>query len=198
MLRLLYVDDHPLFCEGLARLLAAEIPALSVETASTREGALHRLAELDGGLDLCLSDQHLSDGEGAEIVEIVRTRFPLVAAGVLTGEVTQGLLQRLRAVGAVACLSKERPVASIVAAIQTLLSGEPVFDSPKGPVESTITDRRREIVRLAAKGFLDKQIGAQMKISESAVRNHWQFIFERLGATNRTEALSIALRRGLI
>jgi DNA-binding NarL/FixJ family response regulator len=196
--KLLYVDDHPLFCEGLSRALAAEIPGLRIEIASSVVEALKRLESEPDGFDLCLSDRRLGDGEGAQFAAMVRERFPSVAAGVLTGDVTPGLCRRLRAAGAVACLSKERSVVSLGAAVRRLLDGGKVFEEAQGSDFATITARRREIIELAAAGLLDKQIGAQLEISESTVRNHWRHIFERLGASNRTQAVSKALRRGLI
>jgi DNA-binding NarL/FixJ family response regulator len=194
---MMFIDDHPLFSEGLRRALEAEMPDLRVETASRVAQAIAML-EGDRAFDLCLTDQRLGDGEGAELVDIVRRRFPLVAVGILTGEVTPVLVRRVRAAGAVACLSKERTIASLADAVRSLFDGGQVFDDwPPGPHDA-ITDRRREILRFAADGLLDKEIAPKLSITESTVRNHWQHIFERLGASNRTEAVSKAIRLGVI
>ena len=67
-----------------------------------------------------------------------------------------------------------------------------------GVLLSTLSIRRRKILLLAGKGYADKQIGDQLEISESTVRNHWQHIFVRLEAGNRTEAVVKAMRLGLI
>ena len=194
---LLFVDDHPLFNEGLRRAFALEMPELRVETASSLAEGVARL-EAGADFDLCLSDRRLGDGEGVELVAIVRQRFPLVAIGILTGEVTPALARRVRAAGAIACLSKERTIDSLAAAVRTLFEGGQVFDDLPGSVYDTITDRRREIIRFAAQGLLDKQIAVKLEITESTIRNHWLHIFDRLGASNRTEAVSKAIRLGII
>jgi DNA-binding NarL/FixJ family response regulator len=194
---LLFVDDHPLVNEGLRRAFAVEMPELRVETASSLAEGVARL-EADPDIDLCLSDQRLGDGEGVDLVEIVRQRFPLVAIGILTGEVTPALVRRARAAGAIACLSKERTIDSLAAAVRSLFEGGEVFDDLPGSVYDTITERRRDIIRFAAQGLLDKQIAVRLEITESTIRNHWLHIFDRLGAANRTEAVSKAIRLGII
>jgi DNA-binding NarL/FixJ family response regulator len=193
---LLYVDDHPLFREGFRRALSAEWPELRILTAPTLASALDTL-ERESEVDLCLTDQRLGDGEGVGLVEIARERYPLLAVGILTGEVTSALSRRARAAGAIACLSKEREIGSLALAVRGLFEGEPAFDDTPVAAE-IITDRRRDILRMAAEGLLDKQIGAELEITESTVRNHWQHIFERLAASNRTEAVSKAIRLGII
>jgi DNA-binding NarL/FixJ family response regulator len=196
MRTLLYVDDHPLFLEGLRLALSIEWPDLRILTAASLAGALEIL-DRDTGVDLCLTDQRLGDGEGLRLIEIARERYPLLAIGILTGEVTGALARRARAAGAIACLTKERAIGSLAQAVRGLFEGEPAFDDAPATAE-IITDRRRDILRMASDGMLDKQIGAQLEITESTVRNHWQHIFERLGASNRTEAVSKAIRLGII
>jgi DNA-binding NarL/FixJ family response regulator len=194
---LLFVDDHPLISEGARRTLEAALPELRVTTASSKAKAL-AILEQESGFDLCLSDQKLGDGEGVDLVEIVRARFPTIAVGVLTGEVTRALVRRLRAAGAIACLSKTREIGSLCRAIRLLYEGEEIFDEPRDGEVAIVSERRREILGLAGSGLLDKEIGRELGIAESTVRNHWQHIFERLGASNRTEAVTKAIRRGII
>jgi DNA-binding NarL/FixJ family response regulator len=194
---MMFIDDHPLFSDGLRRALEAEMPDLRVETASRMAQGI-AILESDPAFELCLTDQRLGDGEGAELVDIVRRRFPLVAVGVLTGEVTPALVRRMRAAGAVACLSKERTIASLADAVRSLFEGGQVFDDLPARPHDAITDRRREILRFASDGLLDKEIAPKLSITESTVRNHWQHIFERLCASNRTEAVSKAIRLGII
>jgi DNA-binding NarL/FixJ family response regulator len=199
MRSLLFVEDHPIYRDGLARLLTAILPDLTVTTV---EGSAAARAHLAGSADpdLCLSDQRLADGEGLELLARLRAERPLMAVGLLCADPSPQLVARARAAGAVACLSKDRDADALAAALETLFNGGTVFDDgprehPAGPA---FTLRRREILSLAAEGLLDKQIGERLSITESTVRNHWQHLFLRLDVTNRTEAVSRAIRLGLI
>lgn len=199
MRSLLFVDDHPIYRDGLARLLASVMPDLRVTAV---EGVAAALAHLDRGAepDLCLTDYRLADGDGLALIGMLRARLPSLAVGLLCADPTGTVVARAREAGAVACLSKDRDADALATAIETLFDGGAVFDDgprlhPAGPAFSI---RRREILSLAAEGMLDKQIGDRLGISESTVRNHWQHMFARLDVSNRTEAVSRAIRLGLI
>ena len=194
MSKLLYVDAHPPYREGFARILGAELAAHRVETAPSRAAALEKLAAPER-FALLLVDQPIADE--ARFVSTVRERFPETAVGVPASDPTPPLCRRLRAAGAIAGLSKQRSIPSLAEAVRALLAGGEAFDA--GPdLQAAMGERRREIVHLAAHGLADKPIGARLSISESTVRNHWRHVFQRLGAANRTAAVSKALRSGLI
>lgn len=199
MRSLLFVDDHPIYRDGLVRVLHLALPDLTITPV---EGTAAALAHIDRGAepDLCLTDYRLADGDGLALLVALRQRLPSMAVGILCADPAAWLVQRARAAGAVACLSKDRDAAALAAAIETLFDGGVVFDDgprlhPAGPPFSL---RRREILSMAAEGLLDKQIGDRLGITESTVRNHWQHMFTRLDVSNRTEAVSRAIRLGLI
>jgi DNA-binding NarL/FixJ family response regulator len=195
MKTVLFVDDHPLFREGLRAALEALDPGLRVVTATDAASALAALAA-DPSIDLCLTDYRLPQSDGLELAREVRARHPSVAVALLSGDTS--LAARARAAGAVACLNKTRDVSSLAAAIESVFNGGEVFDDEPGSGGVLLSERRREIVRCAAAGLLDKQIGAKLDISESTVRNHWLHIFAQLGVGNRTEAVAKSMRLGLI
>jgi DNA-binding NarL/FixJ family response regulator len=196
MRTLLFVDDHPIYRDGLRRTLIAALPDLDVSVA---EGVGSALEHLGRGLeiDLCLTDYRLADGDGLGLIETIRARWPLMAVGLLCADPTPALVARARSLGAIACLSKDRDADALAQALDILFNGGTVFDETAA-TPATFSLRRREILALAADGLLDKQIGDRLGISESTVRNHWQNLFAKLGAANRTEAVSRAIRRGLI
>lgn len=194
---LLFVDDHPLYRDGLVHALGAAMGDLRIVTAADLAGAAAVL-DRDPDLDLCLSDQRLPDGFGSDFVGFVRRRHPGVAAGVLSADVTPDLGRAVRAHGGVACLSKDRDVGAIAAALRAIFAGGEAFEAGATAPPRVLTERRRHIVRLAAEGWGDKQICSHLSITESGVRGHWHHIFGRLGATNRTEAVTKALRLRLI
>jgi DNA-binding NarL/FixJ family response regulator len=198
MRSLLFVDDHPIYRDGLARTLATAMPDLSVTAVEGVRAALDWLAAHEA--DLCLTDFRLADGDGMALVLQVRAQWPLTAVGLLCAEVTDLLVERAQAAGAVACLSKDRDAEALTAALEALYAGGVVFDSAmrSHPAAPPFSLRRREILSMAAEGLLDKQIGDRLGISESTVRNHWQHMFLRLDVSNRTEAVSRAIRLGLI
>ena len=193
---LLFIDDHPIYREGLRATIEAALPAIRVEIAGDRDEALNVLA-MRPLLDLCLTDERLPGASGIEIVALVRARYPATAIGILCSEPTPSLAARVRELGGVACLTKARDHDALVAAVTSLLDGSEAFD-PLPPGGDVLSRRRCEIVHMAAEGLADKAISARLGVTESAVRNHWLHIFERLGATNRTEAVTKSLRRGLI
>lgn len=193
---LLYVDANPIYCAGMARVLAAGIPDLRVVTAHDLAGAMAAL-EGDDDIDVCLAEQRLSDGEGVDLVALVRHRFPKVAIGLLSDDATPVLAALVRARGGISCFSKNRDPRWIIDAVKALLDGSEVFEVQASDA-MLLTERRRAIVKAAAAGHSDKQICAQLDIAESTVRNHWHHIFGRLGAANRTEAVTKAMRLRLI
>ena len=199
MKQILFVDDHPIYRDGVRRVLEGRGTDIKVHTADGVVGALEVLKQ-SRDIDLCLTDYRLLDGDGIVLVREVRARYPTIAVGILCAEPTLSLVNEARALGAIACLSKDRDPDALCDAIDVLYNGGTVFDNfSKGVAGThTLSLRRRELLVFAGQGLLDKQIGEKMAITESTVRNHWQHIFTQLSVSNRTEAVSKALRQGLI
>lgn len=199
MKTLLFVDDHPVYREGLRRCLGEALPEVQIHVAPGLRSALAILASRRD-IDFCLSDYRLADGDGVALIQEVRRRYPDIAVGVLCADPTPTVTARVKSSGAVACLSKDRDTESLAAAIDTIFNGGLIFDdaSFSGNSPGTLSVRRLEILQLAGEGHPDKRIADQLDITESTVRNHWQHIFIRIGANNRTEAVTKAVRLGLI
>lgn len=197
MRTLLFIDDHPLYREGLQRSLRAAMPDLVVRTSPGYRATLDMRADL-ADVDLCLADYRLPDGDGVSLLTEIKRIAPSIAIGLLCAEPSASLAMRVRALGGVACLSKDRDTAGLVDALDTLFDGGEVFDQQTIPGSGSLSMRRRELLVLAGEGLLDKQIGDRLSITESTVRNHWQHIFSQLGVGNRTEAVTKAIRLGLI
>lgn len=196
MRTILFVDDHPIFREGLRRTLEGEIAGLRVHCASDAKTALERLwSGLD--IDLLLSDYKLPDQDGLTLIQVVRRQYPTVAAGLLCADLPFALLSRARALGIVLCMSKGRSASDLVVALQSVFEGGRCFEDVLLR-SGQISPRRYEILALASKGHSDKVIGDQLRISENTVRNHWKYIFTQLGVSCRTEAVGKAIRQGMI
>jgi DNA-binding NarL/FixJ family response regulator len=195
---LLFVDDHPLYREGLRRALLDAIPTLRVLDVADGATALQTLKD-DGNIDLCLVDYRLSDEDGVGVLEQIGKRFPDVARGLLCSAPTGELAARVRDSGCLACLSKDRSAASLAEALGRLFEGHEVFDvAPTPTTARRLTAKRVDILRLAAKGLTNQEIADQLGITERTVKDHWSYIFLQLDVTSRVEAVSRAHRAGLL
>ncbi|HMN72646.1 MAG TPA: response regulator transcription factor [Rhodoblastus sp.] len=198
MARILFVDDHPIYRDGLRRALEARIEGLEVIVAAGATEARQMLAA-DASIALVLADYRLVDGDGFELIAGLRASHAAVAVGLLCGEPTQALAAEVRAIGGVACLPKELETEELADAVESILEGDEAFPSPvPGRGGALMSERRRDILTFASKGWPDKLIGEELGITESTVRNHWHHIFRRLGVNNRTEAVTKALRQKII
>jgi DNA-binding NarL/FixJ family response regulator len=199
MYTLLFVDDHPLYREGVRRALSDAMPTLRILLADGQASALAVLAG-EADVDLCLSDFNLPDGDGLALLGQLARQYPSVARGLLCGEPDAAMARQALGMGCVACLSKDRDITSLGEALKTLFNGGSVFDvSPAASHGApTLSDKRKDILRLAAKGLSNKEISNLLGISERTVKDHWAYIFDQMGVSNRTEAVSQALRERLL
>lgn len=190
MARLLFVDDHPLYRSGVQLTLARAMPDLMVELKSSSEEALSYLSA-EPNVDLCLADFRLGGSDGLSLLDEVGRRWPTIARGLLCSDPTADLSRRARAIGCVACLSKARDMDALVDALANLFQGGAVFDGDEVP-SAALSDKRRQVLELAARGKSNKAIARELGCTERTVKDHWARIFERLAVANRAEAISRA------
>jgi DNA-binding NarL/FixJ family response regulator len=194
---LLFIDDHPLYCEGLAYALAHGMQELRVLTVRNGAEALAVLETHD--VDLVLSDYRLPGDDGISVLRRVASAHPSAALGLLCADLSPGLVEKAAALGAVACLSKDRDMASMTCVLRSLFDGRTVFDvEPPDTAGNGISEHRLRIIRLAAQGLSNKQVARELGISERTVKDHWSVILARLGAGNRIQAIQLARAQGLI
>lgn len=199
---LLFVDDHPLYREGMRRTLAEALPELRVFVAEDEPSALATLKS-NAEVDLCLADYRLGQSDGIALLRRIGADHPDVARGLLCAALTPELVQNAKAIGCVACLSKDRDAERLADALRRLFGGHTVFDEPVARRTAdgdprTLSARRMEVLRLAAAGMSNKEIGRKLGIVERSVKDHWARIFEQLGVSTRTEAVGVAFRRNLL
>ena len=116
MFTLLFVDDHPLYREGVRMALREVMPQVRIVLAEGSAAAMSTLAT-DTDIDLCLSDFHLPDGDGLSLLAQVAKRYPSVARGLLCGTPDASMARQAKSLGAVACLSKDRDIAALAEAL---------------------------------------------------------------------------------
>jgi DNA-binding NarL/FixJ family response regulator len=206
--RILVVDDHAIFREGVKLLLQREADMQIVGEAAAADAAL-ALAARDQP-NVILLDLDLEGFDALDIVESLQAVAPAARIVVLTGMRSPELQGRALRLGAKGFVLKEQSAELLVRAIRKVVAGELWFD--RGTVEEAVTRlmkgeadapavnltaRELEIVRLIGEGLKNDAIGKRLFISEKTVRNHLTTIFEKVGVEDRLHLALYAYRRGL-
>jgi DNA-binding NarL/FixJ family response regulator len=201
-IRILSLDSHPLFREGIARIISEEPDMVLVSQASTVQEAIQQYREHRP--DITLMETRLPDVGGIEALIAIRGEFPAARIMVLTtcdGDVD---VQRALKAGASGYLLKSTPPSELLQEIRKVHSGQKVVQAELAAKlaehigEDTLSAREVKVLALVAAGNRTRDIGAQLCIAEETVKVHLRHIREKLGAKGRTEAIAIAVRRGII
>lgn len=197
--RLLIVEDHPLYRDGLLGLLQRRAPQLQCRTAESAADALRQLGD-HGEVDLVLADLRLPGAEdGLSLLAQVGQRFPTVARVLVSGSDDPHLPAQARRAGLMGYLPKSLDPALWELALARILSGEPWFPrEATSALEGDPTGRQVEILARLAEGWSNKAIARELGITERTVKYHLAEIYGRLGAANRAEAVARASTRGWI
>lgn len=195
----LIVEDHPLYSDGLVNMLARQAPGLRCRVAGDATSALELLARL-GSIDLLLVDQRLPGAmDGLALLERVGMLYPTAGRVLISGSDDARLAAHARRIGAMGFLPKSLPPAEWIAALQSVLAGEPWFSAdplPKG--EAGLTPRQTLILERIAVGHTNKLIARELGITERTIKYHLAEIFARVSATSRAEAVARASAKGWI
>jgi len=201
-IRVLCVDDHPLVRKGVAAVLEAEPGLLLVGEAATAAQAFIAYRELHP--DVTLMDLRLPDGTGIEAMTRIREEFEDARIIVLTSYDGDQDVYRALEAGVRGYLLKETVHAELVQAIRTVHSGKRFI--PAGVAQSlceyfpdlALTPRETEILEHVANGLGNKEIGGRLGTAAGTVKAQVQSILSKLGARDRTHAVTVGLRRGII
>jgi DNA-binding NarL/FixJ family response regulator len=201
-IRILIVDDHPIMRMGIAALISSSREMISVGQAGSGEEAieLHALSKPD----ITLIDLRLPGISGVETIRRIRWKNPKARFIVLTTyEGDEDIYQAMEA-GASGYLIKGLPQEMLVSAVLTVYGGGRFLPTPISKAlatrtpDSKLSVREREVLTLISKGKSNKEIAADLCISEATVKCHVSVILTRLKAADRTQAVMTALQRGLI
>jgi DNA-binding NarL/FixJ family response regulator len=211
--RVLIVDDHPLFAEGLRNLLT-ERGVDVVGTAHDGHEAVTRARALRP--DVVLMDVTMPRLDGVEATRALKAVFPEVTVIMLTQAADDDHLFAAIAAGASGYVLKSEPTDTFLRLLEGVARGEAAIspalaerllrefarlaalDRPDGTAGDQLTGRQLEVLRLVADGMLYKQVAARIGVSERAVKYHMAEILARLHVQNRAEAIAYARRLGLV
>ena len=200
--RVLVVDDHALLRTGVANIINQEPDLRVVAEASNGVEAIAAFEQHRP--DVTLLDLRMPVMEGVEAVRQIRERDGAARVIVLTTYDTDDEISRALKAGAKAYVLKDIAADALVACIRDVLAGK-IYIAPsaaaklaEGVARVQLTPREMATLKLLADGKANKEIAVALDISERTVKTHLAHLFEKLGATSRTEAVKLATRRGLV
>ena len=199
--RVLVVDDHPLLRAGLAAVLKGESDLTIVGEASDGREALERFRALQP--DVTVMDLQMQSMSGIDAMRAIRLGSPTARIVVLTNFSGDVLAQRALKAGASAYVLKERVRAELADIIRAVHQGmkriEPAIalEIAHHACDLTLTSREVQVLQLVSAGNSNKLIAKALTISEETAKTYVKSIVEKLGAHNRTHAVTIGLRRGI-
>lgn len=202
LIRILTVDDHPMLREGIAALVASQPDMKLVAEASTGREAVEQFRKHKP--DLTLMDLQMPEMDGIEAMGAICGEFPEARIIVLT--TYKGDVQVVRALkaGARAYLLKGLLRKELLETIRAVHAGqkripaEVAAELADHAVDDALTAREIDVLRLIALGNANKLVADQLAITEDTVKGHVKNILSKLGASDRTHAVTIALKRGII
>jgi len=196
------VDDHPLFLQGIEKVVAHEKDLQMVASAATGREAL--IAFRTHKPAVTLMDLRLSDMSGIDAVVSIRAEFPEAKIVMLTTFEGDWEIQRALSAGCLGYLLKSTPFQELVDVIRKVSQGRKHIPADIAQTlaenigKEMLSEREMDVLRRLADGDRNRDIALQLAISEQTVKAHVVRIMAKLGARDRTQAVAIAIRRGLI
>lgn len=201
-IRILVVDDHPLMQEGIASAIEGEQDMVLAATASNGHEAI--VAFREHRPDVTLMDLQMPKTNGLDAIKLIRREFPEARIVVLTTyqHDTQAIAA-LRA-GAAGYLLKNMLRKELIEAVRAVHSGrrrisaEIASEIAEYATDDALSEREIEVLRRVASGGANKSVAAQLGITEETVKAHMKSILAKLNAQDRTHAVAIAVKRGIL
>ena len=202
MIRILTVDDHPLLREGIAAVFEAQEDMTLVGQASNGREAIESFRRLRP--DVTLMDLRMPDMSGIEAIAAIRAEFPNARIVVLTTYAGDAQAAAALRAGAVGYLLKSMVRKELLETIRAVHGGkrrvppEIATGIAEHVADDALTEREIEVLRRVAAGKSNKLIAVELDISEGTVKTHMKSILPKLDASDRTHAVMIALKRGIL
>jgi DNA-binding NarL/FixJ family response regulator len=215
MTKILILDDHPLYREGVITALSAP-PLRACVVGASSVGDAIKLLDDDPTFELALVDRRLRGEDGLEALRHIGLKHPAVARVLISGEASTGIAAAAMQAGAQAFLRKSLSVREMVAALDEVLrggvywppeeqtqtraagGGAPPCRAPGATTAQSLTARQLQALELLGQGKSNAQIAAELGISERTVKAHLSGVFDALGVDTRVRALVRARTLGLV
>lgn len=201
-IRILIVDDHPVVRAGLTSMLGTQAELEIIASAPSGEAALATIARTS--TDVMLLDLRMPGLSGVETIHQMKRAGHNVRVIILTSFETDEDIYRAVQAGAQGYLLKDTSLKDMVEAIKEVHAGKRYIPRDiaarlaERMMRAELTARELEILKMVSKGLTNKQIGHALSISENTVKNHVNSVIEKLEVSDRTEAATTAIQRGLI
>src|SRR5258706_8120347 len=201
-IRILLVDDHPIMREGIAAVLSAEPEMALVAEASNGREAIEQFRAHRP--DITFMDLQMPVMDGTDAILVIRKEFPNARIGVMTTYSGDAQAGRAFRAGAAGYLLKNMVRKELIETVRCVHSGkkkippEIAVEMAEHHMDDALTDREIEVLQQVAAGNANKIVANNLCVSEETVKSHMRSILSKLSANDRTHAVRIALKRGII
>lgn len=201
-IRILIVDDHPVMCSGLSNLLNGQAGMAVIGTCGSGSEAIKMVKTHRP--DLLLLDVRMPGMDGISVLQALQSFEPAPKTVVLTSYEQDELIYRAIRAGAQGYVLKDAAEADLIAAITAVNAGKryiPLHIAARladRMMRADLTPREVQTLELLAKGLTNKQIGSTLNLSDYTIRHYVNNIMEKLAVSDRTEAVAMAFRSGLL